>query len=63
MKKNNNKPKDINFQQIFSIAVKKAIEENKRMGVPSVFCINGKEVFQLPNGDIVMEYDFEKHKK
>jgi hypothetical protein len=33
------------------------------MGVPSVFCINGTEVFQLPNGYIVMEYDFENHGK
>jgi hypothetical protein len=32
--------KKISIQKVFNTAVKKAIEENKRMGVPSVFCIN-----------------------
>ena len=53
--------KEAELIRIFNEAVHEAIEENKRMGVPSVFCINGTKVFQLPNGDVVMEYDFEKH--
>ncbi|GMO61184.1 MAG: hypothetical protein Ta2D_07060 [Rickettsiales bacterium] len=55
--------KRINIQKIFREAVHDAIEENKRLGLPSVFCLNGKKIFQLPNGDVVMEYDFDKKNK
>jgi hypothetical protein len=52
---------NINLEAIFNTAVRKAVDENKRMGLPNVFCVNGTEVFQLPNGDVVMHYDFSKH--
>ncbi len=39
-------------------AVKKAQEENRRKGIPNVYSINGKIVFELPNGQITSEYIF-----
>jgi len=42
---------------------KKAQENNRLNGLPNVYSINGKIVYELPNGEIVNEYDFSKHKK
>ena len=39
-------------------AVKKAQENNRKKGIPNVYCINGKIVFELPNGQFVNQYDF-----
>ena len=33
-------------------AVRQAQEDNRRNGVPNVYCINGKIVWQLPDGSI-----------
>lgn len=39
-------------------AVKKAQENNRKKGLPNVYSINGKIVFELPNGEITTEYKF-----
>lgn len=39
-------------------AIKKAQENNRRKGIPNVYSINGKIIFQLPNGDITTQYNF-----
>jgi len=39
-------------------AVKKAQEENRLKGIPNVYSINGKVVFELPNGELTTEYQF-----
>lgn len=39
-------------------AVKKAQDANRRSGLPNVYCINGKIVFELPDGKFVTEYNF-----
>ncbi len=36
-------------------AVRKACEENHRLGLPNVFTINGKIYYELPNGEITTE--------
>jgi len=41
-----------------NIAVKKAQENNRKNGIPNVYCINGKIVFELPNGELVTKYNF-----
>ena len=38
-------------------AIKKAQENNRKKGIPNVYSINGKIVFQLPNGDITTQYN------
>jgi len=42
-------------------AVRKAQEENRRKGIPNVYSIHGKMVFELPDGTLTTNYDFDKH--
>ncbi|MBR1424806.1 hypothetical protein IJ579_04505 [bacterium] len=39
-------------------AVKKAQENNRKNGIPNVYCINGKMIFELPNGELTTQYSF-----
>lgn len=39
-------------------AIKKAQENNHKKGLPNVYSINGKIIFELPNGDITTHYKF-----
>lgn len=39
-------------------AVKKAQENNLKKGIPNVYCINGKIIFELPNGELTTQYNF-----
>ena len=39
-------------------AIKKAQENNIKKGIPNVYSINGKIVFELPNGEITTQYSF-----
>ena len=50
----------VNLTRIVARAVKKAQEENTRKGIPNVYCINGKIVYQLPDGTITEKSPFEK---
>jgi hypothetical protein len=36
-------------------AVQAAIEENRRLGVPNVYSINGRIYYELPNGELSLE--------
>ena len=40
-------------------AVKKAQENNLKKGIPNVYSINGKLIFELPNGELTTEYKFD----
>ncbi len=46
------------FKRIGNRAVRSALEENRRLGIPSVFCRNGKLYYELPNGEITTEDPF-----
>ncbi|KHD08110.2 hypothetical protein PN36_28895 [Candidatus Thiomargarita nelsonii] len=46
------------FRRVGNIAVHKAQEENRRLGIPNVFSINGVLYYELPNGDITKEDPF-----
>ena len=39
-------------------AIKKAQDNNRKNGIPNVYCINGKIVFELPNGELTTQYSF-----
>ena len=41
-----------------NLAVKKAQENNRKNGIPNVYCINGKLIFELPNGELTTHYNF-----
>lgn len=47
-----------NIQKIFNKAVKNAIEENKRLNIPSVFFIDDEPVYKMPNGELKTEFDW-----
>jgi hypothetical protein len=40
-------------EKAFKEAVKNALAEHKRLGVPAVYMQNGKIVYLLPNGKVV----------
>ncbi len=41
--------------RIGNTAVHLAQEENRRKGIPNVYCINGRIVWQLPDGTLSMQ--------
>jgi len=48
------------FKRIGNRAVHKALEENRQLGIPSVFSRNGKLYYELPNGEITTEVPFKE---
>jgi len=46
--------------RIGSSAVKKAQEENRRLGLPNVYSLNGKKVSQMLDGPVLDNYSFKK---
>jgi hypothetical protein len=38
--------------RIARVAVAKAQEESRRMGVPNVYCINGRILYETPTGEL-----------
>lgn len=61
----NNPPVDIQlylqaaeFKRIGNLGVEQALEENRRLGIPSVFYRNGQIYYELPNGEITREDPF-----
>jgi hypothetical protein len=58
MSKNRNKKiRDISTEltRLGNRGVRKAQEENRRLGIPSVYYKYGKIYYQLPNGEITTE--------
>ena len=51
------------FTRIASRAVEKAKAENRRLGIPNVYTINGRLYYEKPNGELTTENLFEKSKK
>ena len=47
-----------NLLKLGNRAVKKAQEHNRKNGIPNVYCINGKILFELPNGELTTQYNF-----
>ena len=46
------------INRIGNRAVHKAQEENRRLGIPNVYSINGTIFFQMPDGSIRTDYEF-----
>jgi len=64
---NTNQPLDIQayiqaaeLKRIGNRAVRKAQEENRRLGIPNVFSLNGNIYYELPNGELTREDPFNK---
>ncbi|MDX2305145.1 MAG: hypothetical protein NW226_20205 [Microscillaceae bacterium] len=43
------------FTNLFSKAVQRAKEINRKKGLPNDFLVKGKRFYELPNGEIVTE--------
>jgi hypothetical protein len=43
------------WSRLANDAATHAIEENRRLGVPNVYCINGRIYYELPNGELTLE--------
>ena len=48
------------IREIGSAAVKKAQEENRRLGIPNAYFINGKTYYELPDGTLSLEDPWEE---
>ena len=51
--------KGTEIETIGNHAVNKAIEENKKLGIPTVYSIDGTILYQLPDGEITTQSPFE----
>ena len=45
----------IEIRRIGSRAVRRAQEENRRLGIPNVYFINGRTYYELPDGTLSLE--------
>ncbi|MBA2606168.1 MAG: hypothetical protein H0U96_04780 [Acidobacteria bacterium] len=43
------------FVRIGNRAVRQAQEENHRLGLPNIFLRNGRIVYEMPNGEIIVK--------
>lgn len=60
MSKENNIDKEtyeqaLEFQRIGNIAVRKAQEENRQLGIPNVYGRDGKIIYEMPDGEIIVK--------
>lgn len=47
--------KSLEYQRIGNRAVREAQAENHRLGLPNIFWRNGKIVYEMPDGTIVIK--------
>jgi len=50
------------FVRIGNRGVHQAQEENHRLGLPNIYSRNGKIIYEMPNGEIVVKEISENHK-
>ena len=43
------------FQRIGNLAVRRAQEENRRLGLPNIYSRNGKLIYEMPDGTIIVK--------
>lgn len=48
------------LMRIGSLAVHEAQQENRRLGIPNVYSINGILYYELPNGELSREDPFKE---
>ena len=47
--------KALEYQRIGNRAARQAQEENHRLGLPNIFWRNGRIVYEMPNGEILVK--------
>ena len=54
--------KALEYQRIGNRAVRQAQEENHRLGLPNIYLRNGKIIYEMPNGEIIVKGDSQDNK-
>ena len=52
--------KALEFQRIGNAAVREAQEENHRLGLPNIYSRNGKIIYEMSDGEIIVKESQEK---
>ena len=52
----------LEFERIGNRAVRQAQEENHRLGLPNIYWRNGKIIYEMPNGEIVVKENSQDNK-
>ena len=47
--------KALEFQRIGNRAVREAQAENHRLGLPNIYSRNGKIIYEMPDGEIIVK--------
>ena len=50
----------IEIRQIGARAVRNAQEENRRLGIPNTYFINGRTYYELPDGTLSLEDPYDE---
>ncbi len=45
----------LEFERIGNRAVRRAQEENHRLGLPNIYSRNGKIIYEMPDGEIIVK--------
>lgn len=54
--------KALEYQRIGNRAVRQAQEENHRLGLPNIYSRNGKIIYEMPDGEIIVKKTSENQK-
>jgi len=53
----------LEMNRIFNVAVDKAQQRHRELGIPNVYCINGIIHYELPNGELTTKKPKNEDKK
>ena len=52
----------LEFERIGNRAVRQAQEENHRLGLPNIYSRNGKIIYEMPDGEIIIKDNSQDNK-
>ncbi|MGI8640332.1 MAG: hypothetical protein ACR2MG_10355 [Pyrinomonadaceae bacterium] len=55
--------KALEYQRIGNRAVRQAQEENHRLGLPNIYWRNGKIIYEMPDGEIIVKEILQNEKE
>ncbi len=53
----------LEFERIGNRAIRQAQEENHRLGLPNIYSRNGKIIYEMPNGEIIVKKNSHSNEK
>jgi len=53
----------LEFERIGNRAVRQAQEENHRLGLPNIYSRNGKIIYEMPDGEIIVKKIIQNEKE